>query len=115
VNVRWTQEAESERLSICEFIAADNPGAAVRMDELFTLAAERLSELPQRGRDGVVAGTGELIPHPSYRLIYQIWNEEVWILALVHTARQWLATGLRIGSLDASRRTRAHHKHEEGQ
>jgi plasmid stabilization system protein ParE len=59
------------------------------MDGLFTLAAERLSELPHMGRDGVAAGTRELIPHPSYRLIYQIWNEELWILALVHTARKW--------------------------
>ena len=31
----------------------------------------------------------ELIPHESYRLVYEIERETVWVLALVHTARQW--------------------------
>ena len=41
------------------------------------------------GRSGVIAGTRELIPHESYRLVYQIDGDIVWVLALVHTARQW--------------------------
>ena len=36
-----------------------------------------------------VAGTRELIPHPSYRVVYQVEGEAVWVLAVVHTARQW--------------------------
>ena len=27
--------------------------------------------------------------HESYRLVYEIEQETVWILALVHTAKQW--------------------------
>jgi len=30
-----------------------------------------------------------LIPHESYRLVYEIEGETVWVLALVHTARLW--------------------------
>jgi plasmid stabilization system protein ParE len=41
------------------------------------------------GRQGKIPGTRELIPHESYRLVYEIAGESVWVLALVHTARQW--------------------------
>ena len=44
---------------------------------------------PKLGRPGKILGTRELIPHESYRLVYEISEGTVWILALVHTARQW--------------------------
>ncbi len=59
------------------------------MDQLFSDAAAALSELPMRGRAGKIPGTRELVPHESYRLVYEIEDETVWVLALVHTARQW--------------------------
>ena len=31
----------------------------------------------------------ELISHEHYRLVYKIDGDTVWILALVHTSRQW--------------------------
>jgi toxin ParE1/3/4 len=67
----------------------DNPPAAVRMDELFSEAADRLGDFPMLGHVGRVLGTRELIPHESYRLVYEFEADTVWILALVHTARQW--------------------------
>ncbi len=71
------------------YIAADNPRAAARMDELFSDAAAKLCEHPKLGRAGKTQGTRELIPHESYRLVYEISGETVWVLALVHTARLW--------------------------
>ena len=59
------------------------------MDELFSDAAARLIAHPKLGRPGTIHGTRELIPHESYRLVYEISGETVWILTLVHTARQW--------------------------
>ena len=89
MTVVWTPEAEQDRADIWDDIAADNPGAAVRMDELFSDAAARLAEHPKIGRTGRISGTRELIPHESYRLVYEIDEDTVWVLALVHTARQW--------------------------
>ncbi|MBU0499525.1 MAG: type II toxin-antitoxin system RelE/ParE family toxin [Gammaproteobacteria bacterium] len=89
MRVIWTPEAQQDRVDIWDYIAADNPPAAARMDTLFSDAAARLAEHPRLGRPGKIPGTRELIPHESYRLVYEIENETAWILALVHTARQW--------------------------
>ena len=89
MRVIWTPEAEQDRVEVWDYIAADNLRAAARMDALFSKAANRLAQHPQLGRAGTIAGTRELIPHESYRLVYEIDGETVWILALVHTARMW--------------------------
>lgn len=89
MRVIWTPEAQQDRADIWDYIAADNPRAAARIDELFSQAAARLAEHPKLGRPGKIAGTRELIPHESYRLVYEVGQETVWLLALVHTAQQW--------------------------
>ena len=89
MKVIWTPEAEQDRDDIWLHIAADNLRAAVLMDELFSDAAIRLADHPKLGRPGKIPGTRELIPHENYRLVYEIEGETVWVLTLVHTARQW--------------------------
>jgi addiction module RelE/StbE family toxin len=89
LRVRWSEEADRDRTEIVRYIWADNPNAAERMDVLFDAAANRLADFPRLGREGAIPGTREFIPHPSYRLVYEIADSEVIIHALVHTARQW--------------------------
>jgi len=89
LNVLWTPEAEQDRNDIWDFIAADNPRAAARLDKRFSDAAAVLATRPRIGRPGKIPGTRELIPHKSYRLVYEIEGDTVWVLTLVHTARQW--------------------------
>ena len=45
--------------------------------------------LQLEGRAGKIAGTRGLIPHESYRLVYEVEGGIIWVLALVHTARMW--------------------------
>ena len=45
--------------------------------------------LQLEGRAGKIAVTRELIPHESYRLVYEVEGEIIWVLPLVHTARMW--------------------------
>ncbi len=89
MEVIWTPEAEQDRAMIWDYIARDNPIAAIGMDRLFSQAAARLTQHPQLGKPGKIPCTRELIPHENYRLIYEIESKRVWILALVHTARRW--------------------------
>jgi len=89
MKVTWTPESQQDRADVWDYIAADNPRAAAQIDDLFSDAAARLAEYPKLGRPGKIPGTRELIPHESYRLVYEIERETVWVLALVHAARQW--------------------------
>lgn len=89
MRVVWALSAERDRADILDFIGQDNPLAAIHLDELFGAATGRLAEHPMMGRPGQIPGTRELIPHESYRLIYEVQTDAVWILALVHTARMW--------------------------
>lgn len=66
-----------------------DPNAAARIDALFSDVAAKLADFPMLGHPGDVPGTRELTPHRSYRLIYEIVEDTVWILTLVHTARLW--------------------------
>jgi plasmid stabilization system protein ParE len=59
------------------------------LDQLFSDAAAGLADFPMLGHEGEVAGTRELTPHRSYRLVYEVIADTVWILVLIHTARQW--------------------------
>ena len=87
--VLWAPEAEQDRADIMDYIAADSPSAAIRMDQLFGEAAARLADHPFMGKPGHIPDTRELIPHSSYRLVYTINQDTIWVLALVHTARLW--------------------------
>ena len=89
MRVLWTPEAEQDRMDIWDYIATDNLTAAVRMDELFSAAATRLVEHPKLGKAGKITGTRELVAHENYRLVYEIVQDTVWILTLLHTARLW--------------------------
>ncbi|BAT61811.1 plasmid stabilization system protein [Variibacter gotjawalensis] len=59
------------------------------MDIRFRDSVGRLAMHPMLGRAGRVAGTRELIPHKSYRIVYEVKDERIVILAIVHTARMW--------------------------
>ena len=85
----WTPQSESDRLSIFTYIAGDNPAAAFEMEQLFDDRAEDLAELPYLGRPGIVPDTRELTVHPNYRLVYEVVEDEVRVLNVIHAARDW--------------------------
>jgi plasmid stabilization system protein ParE len=87
--VRWSPDAEIDRQEIWEYIAEHDRGAADRMDIRFEEASNRLADFPHLGRPGVFVGSRELIPHRNYRMVYVIRDDTIWIVALLHTARQW--------------------------
>ncbi len=46
----WTSEAIKDRNDIYDYIEADNPIAALALDELFSEKAKRLTDHPRLGR-----------------------------------------------------------------
>ncbi|PPA05538.1 type II toxin-antitoxin system mRNA interferase toxin, RelE/StbE family [Pseudomonas sp. MWU12-2312b] len=89
MKIIWTREAAQDRADIWDYLYANNPKAAIDMDNRFSDAISRLAQHPESGPAGIIAGTRELIPHQSYRIVYEQAVNAIWILALVHTSRQW--------------------------
>ena len=85
----WSPESEADRLSIFKHIAADNPTTAFDMETLFEDRAEQLLDFPDIGRLGTLADTRELTVHPNYRLIYEVAEDTVRILNVIHARREW--------------------------
>ena len=85
----WTPEAVADRDSIFDYIEADNPAAALALDELFEEKASRLNDHPLMGRKGREAGTRELVAHRNYLLVYDLAGDKVRVLRVLHAARQW--------------------------
>lgn len=59
------------------------------MDRLFSEAVAGLAAFPMLGHEGDIPGTRELTPHRRYRLVYEIVDDTIWILVVIHTAREW--------------------------
>lgn len=88
----WTGPARQDRRLIYQHIEADNPRAALMLDDVFSAKAARLIETPCLGRPGVVDGTRELVAHRNYVLVYDVRPDRVRILRVLHVARQWPAS-----------------------
>lgn len=89
MKVYWTPESLDDRRAIFEWIEADSPRAAIEFDELIAEKSTCLSRHPKLGKPGRVDGTRELVLHRNYLLVYEIVNEQVWILRVLHAARSW--------------------------
>jgi addiction module RelE/StbE family toxin len=69
---------------------ADNPAAAVLIDERIVAAARRLLDFPASGRVGRIAGTRELVINGTpYVAAYAITGTTVRILRVLHGAQEW--------------------------
>ena len=85
----WTPDAVDDRRAIYDYVEADNPRAALTLDELFSDRVLHLIDHPGLGRVGRITGTRELVVHKNYILIYDTTAEQVRILRVLHAARQW--------------------------
>jgi len=84
LRLRWTNEALIRLQEIEEFIAKDNPGAAVKfVDKLISLA-ETIPENPEKGRivpELSIEHIRELL-HKNYRIVYLIKKKSIEVLTV---------------------------------
>lgn len=86
----WSAFALADREGIFVHIEADNPSAAIGVDERIAAAARRLINFPESGRPGRVAGTRELIiTGTPYIAAYAVTIETIRILRVLHGAQTW--------------------------
>lgn len=90
MTIQWLVAAERDFTEIVDFIAADNPQAAIEQGEEIESQISSLRDHSQRGRTGRIKGTRELvIVRTPYVVAYRIKSGKIQILRILHSARQW--------------------------
>lgn len=85
----WSAQARQDLEDIIGFIADDDPLAALDLDTHILAMAHKLEIFPKLGKPGLLPETRELVLHRHYLMVYTLREESVYILAVLHTARQW--------------------------
>ena len=90
MNIEWSVDAQEDRVAILNHIEAESPAAASRLDDRIEAEVERLAQFPEIGRLGRIEGTRELvIIYTPYIAAYQVADDVVIILRILHGAQQW--------------------------
>jgi toxin ParE1/3/4 len=79
--------------ALVDYIAQDNPAAALGMLDRIEQHVEHLREHPEMGRFGRVKGTRELVvPKTPYIVVYRLTETEAVLLRVLHGAQPWPPT-----------------------
>jgi toxin ParE1/3/4 len=90
MHLEWSVFSLADRTAIFDYIEADNPRAAVAVDDRIQTRVEGLAQFPEIGRPGRIEGTRELVIYRTpYIAAYRIAGETVRILRVLHGAQQW--------------------------
>jgi len=90
MEIVWRPSAIEDVEHALAFIGMGNPDAAQRVYAAIADATAGLSDFPERGRPGRVAGTREIVvTHTPYLIAYVLGDGVLTILAFLHHARRW--------------------------
>ncbi len=88
--IRWTKQALEHLAAAHRYVAEANQVAADKQIAAILSAVEQLSNFPEMGRHGRVAGTRELVVQRTpYIVAYRLRDASIRILAILHGARRW--------------------------
>jgi toxin ParE1/3/4 len=91
MRVNWTAAARAQLRDIHTFIARSSPRYAKKIVDRLTRRSQQISSFPRSGR--VVPEANDVnireVLEGSYRIIYHLLDDEVDIIAVVHSARPW--------------------------
>lgn len=88
--IEWLPAAERDFDSIVDYIAVDNPAAAIAQGDEIQEQVAKLLQHPQLGRAGRTKGTRELVVvNTPYLVAYRIKPGAIQILRILHGAQQW--------------------------
>lgn len=90
MNLRWLQTAIETRDAQLDYIAEENPKAAIELGDRLDELIDQLRDYPELGRAGRVTGTRELvITRTPFIVVYRIADGGVEVLRILHGSQQW--------------------------
>lgn len=91
MKVNWTAAARAQLRDIHTFIDRSSPQYAKKIVDRLTRRSLQIATFPRSGR--VVPEANDVnireVFEGSYRIIYHLLDDEVDIIAVVHSARPW--------------------------
>ena len=89
--VIWTKPARADLKHIHDFIAEDSKHYARKVAQEIREKTDKLDELPNIGK--IVPEVGKLevreLQIYSYRVMYEVINEQPYVLAIIHKRRDF--------------------------
>ncbi len=86
----WLRRAIADRDAQLDYIAQDNPRAAIEQGDHIAHQVEQLIKHPEMGRSGRKPGTRELvISRTPFIIIYRIKGTRIELLRVLHGAQLW--------------------------
>lgn len=86
----WLKRALNDRDTQLDYIAQDNPLAAVTQGDRIEEQVDQLLEHPQMGRQGRKQGTRELvISRTPFIIVYRTKGKRIELLRLLHGSQKW--------------------------
>jgi addiction module RelE/StbE family toxin len=91
MRVEWSQPAVADLQRISGYIEQDRSlETANKVSRVIYDAVQSLRTMPYRGRLGRVDNTRELlVQRLRYVIVYEVFDERVLILNIVHGAQKW--------------------------
>jgi toxin ParE1/3/4 len=90
MRLEWLPQALNDFDEIIDYIAEDNPVAAIEQGDEIENRVSALLDNRHQGRPGRVKGTRELvIVRTPYIVAYRVKKEAIQILRVFHGARLW--------------------------
>jgi len=88
--LEWLPTAQRDFDDLVDYIAADQPLAAIEQGDKIETQVSLLIDKPRMGRPGRVKGTRELVVVRSpFIVVYRIKGKTIQILRVLHGAQQW--------------------------
>ena len=86
----WLKRALNDRDAQLDYIAQDNPLAAIAQGDRIEDQVDQLLQHPSMGRPGRKQGTRELvISRTPFIVVYRIKGKRIELLRLLHGSQKW--------------------------
>jgi len=84
MKLQWTARAELQLFEIADYIAADDPEAAIRWIERLRDRARRAARMPRSGRRVPELGRDDIreVLEGAYRIVYRIEQRAISVVAV---------------------------------
>jgi toxin ParE1/3/4 len=88
--IDWQPSADEDLAEILSYIKARNELAALRLFNLIESALEHTSEHPYLYKQSErVDGAREIVVHPNYILVYQVEQNCIKVLRVLHSRQKY--------------------------